>query len=233
MVELVTAELTVSGGSLAPAFFAISPAIILVNEGGISSQPIYETGLEKQYIRLDRLTRLKEIVDGNSVNIYFQKYLQNMCEGIEQAFNSIRDQVDAQQAILDELQQARGLAQQATEIAMKAQSELSIATSAPVPLQVLSAATDGSITIIDHNRDYSGTRVSVDGGVITGLTGGLFYRVYYNDAGREGGAVKYIATQEDVTQAGAIHVVGGVYIPTSDDSVALTITPPGYISALV
>lgn len=202
-------------------------------EGGdIAVGAVLTSTLEVGSLRLDRLQRVQPIVEGSAVNRYFQTAWQKNCEATEAAFAALRDQVNDNTTILEALRATQQVAQQAVETAAQAQAELSIATSAPVPLNVLTATPDGTITIIPHERDYSGARVSVNGGTKTGLTGGLFYRVYYNDAGREGGAVSYIATLDDVTQAGAVHVVGGVRIPAAGEQPATgtPITPPGYVS---
>lgn len=230
-VDLTPRSFAIAGGDIPLAFLAITPAVYVMAGGDVAAGANLSTSLSVGSLRLDRLTRLQAIVEGNVINRYFQGYIQKLCESIERAFAALRDQVNDNTAILAALQQTQQVAQQAVAAAAQAQSEVSIVTSAPVPLDVLTADSSGTITIAAHERDYSGTRVAVNGGTVTGLTGGLFYRVYYNDAGREGGAVTYIATQDVVTQSGAVHVVGGIAIPAAGEPPVegTPISPPGYV----
>lgn len=71
------------------------------------------------------------------------------------------------------------------------------------PLDGLIQATDTAITVETHTRTYSDKTVSVIGAVITTEDDGVTalvptttYHIYYDDGGRQGGAVTFKATQD-------------------------------------
>ncbi len=133
--------------------------------------------------------------------------------------------------ILNEIQAVLAVAQAADAKASSVQTTVSLANSYVEPSSVLSAASDGTITIAAHTRVYGDTSVSVDGGSITGFAQGAFVQVYYDDAAREGGAVSYQGTTSLVSQEGARHIVGGVTIPATGEPPVegQGPRPPGYV----
>jgi hypothetical protein len=69
------------------------------------------------------------------------------------------------------------------------------------PADQLAQATNTTITVESHTRNYSDKQVSVNGGTITteddgvtALTASTLYHLYYDDGARVGGAVSYKAT---------------------------------------
>lgn len=226
-----SALLTMVGGDIRLPITVFESATLSMKGGAIAGGEV-SVGLSKGNLRLDRLTRMDEITAGNSVNQRFQTFWQNHCEAIENADSRQNAQIDTLTEIVAALEVAQNAARQATEIANAAQSDVALSTSSLSPLAVLTADSSGTITIASHSRVYSDKTVSVDGDTIVGLTNGVFYRVYYNDIGREGGAVSYLTTESDLTQTNGVHVVGGATIPLvgAPPSSGSTITPPGYVA---
>lgn len=209
-------ELTLSGGSFAP---------------GPNLSPGVGTALTAV---LDFLFAGEEIVDEHRrPTRRFQQIWEN-------AIGTLKDTVALQGGEIDELQEiyaridtAQATATAAVQTANATQQQINLADSRTDPVSgVLSAASDGTITIAAHNRVYAdGASVAVDGGTVTGQAPGAFVRVYYTDPARSGGAVTYLGTTAEVVQEGETHVVGGVTIPAVGELPASGQPPfpPGFV----
>lgn len=231
------AQLAWTGGdiTLEPVRLGFSSASLAWAGGAIALGANLSTGLTVTKPRLDRLTRGQEYYDGKGrVGIQMQALWQKNVESVENSFGALIDQVAAIQNALDQAQAAQDAAAAAAQTAQTVQSDIELANSYTVPVNGnLTASSTGTITIAAHQRYYSASNtVNMDGGSITGLLEGVFYRVYYNDAAREGGAVTYQASTGDVVQSGTTHVVGAITIPLAGDppSDGIATTPPGFIA---
>ena len=157
---------------------------------------------------------------------------QEAMEKIEDAFAGLTTQVTDLETLLLQVQAAQNLAQAANDNATATRNAQDLANSYTNPTGVLSATSDGTITVAAHSRVYptSGTSVSVNSGSVSGFTSGFYVTVYYVDAGREGGTVTYKATTGAISQEGDTHIVGQVTIPEagSAPSEGTSPTAPGY-----
>jgi hypothetical protein len=199
--------------------------------GSPSLGPNLGSSLAEQFIRLDRLMRGDQIQGSDGVSRRFQSLWQETVEKIERAFEYVNSVNGAQQATLDALTAAQALAASAKQQANATDSNLALVNSKTNPIDgLLTATSDGVITIGAHFREYAdGTSVAVNAGSVTNT--GPFVRVYYMDAARMGGAVTYLATTDEITQTGNVHIVGGVAIPTAGQppSAGIGASPPGYV----
>ena len=64
----------------------------------------------------------------------------------------------------------------------------------PSGLTIAGVASNASITVSAHTRQYASLAKPVQAGTVTGLTYGTTYYVYYDDLKRAGGLVSYAAT---------------------------------------
>jgi hypothetical protein len=215
-----------------------TPYVASFTGGNVSLGVSLETGLLGEDVKLDRHSRGDAIVDKDgSPSMREQIREQRNLEAIEAAFRNQQAQIDTLEVIVAQLQAViNAQAQTAAQVA-SVEADIALANSKTVPVDgLLSATSDGVINISAHDRDYAdgSAPVAVDAGSISGFTEGQFVRVYYLDAAREGGAVSYIGTIDEVTQTGTIHVVGGVTIPMIGDppSTGTGTTPPGYVRTL-
>jgi hypothetical protein len=100
-----------------------------------------------------------------------------------------------------------------------------IANSFTAPTRVLSAAESGgfgSITVANHDRVYSdGLTIDIPGATIAGLLTDTVYMVYYDDIGRTGEAITFVATTDTAeAQAGAgRHSLGRIRTPINASGV--------------
>jgi hypothetical protein len=193
--------------------------------------PNLGSSLAEEFIRLDRLMRGDQIQGSDGVSQRFQRLWQETVEKIERAFEYVNSVNTTQQATLDALTAAQALAASAKQQAEATDSSIALVNSKTNPIDgLLTATSDGVITISAHTRDYAdGASVSVNAGSVTNT--GPFVRVYYMDAARTGGTVTYLATTEEITQTGNVHIIGGVTIPALGDppSEGTGTTPPGYV----
>jgi len=231
------AELSWAGGTatLEPIRLGYTAAAMGWTGGAPTIGPNLSTGIVVTKPRLDRLTRGQEYYDNKGrVGVQMQALWQKNVESVEGAFAGLIDQVSAIQAALDAAQAAQSTATQAAQEVGTLQSEIELANSYAIPVTGnLTASSSGTVTIDAHQRFYTASNiVDVDAGSISGLLEGVFYRIYYMDAAREGGAVVYQAATGDVVQSGATHVVGGVTIPLAGEppSGGVGSSPPGYIT---
>lgn len=152
-------------------------------------------------------------------------------EAIEAAFSALTMQVASNTAILAQIQAAQRLAQAANDNAVSVKTQVDITQSYTDPTSVLTADSTGTITIAAHDRVYGdGTRVAVDAGSASGYVPGDYVSVYYDDAGRTGGAVAYQVTVNAVAQGGVRHVVGSISVPQAGEppSEGGGVPAPGY-----
>lgn len=232
------AQLRWSGGVVAttPLRIDVATASLRWTGGFIVAGPGTGTNLSVTTPKLDRIRRLERIVEPSGVAAQrFQIIWQRSMEAIEGAFAALTQQVADNTALLNEIRATQAIAQAANANAAAVQSTVSLANSYVEPSSVLSASSDGTVTIAAHSRVYGDTSVSVDGGSISGFAEGAFVQVYYDDAAREGGAVTYQGTTALVSQEGARHIVGGVTIPATGEppSEGSGPKPPGYVPPFV
>lgn len=181
---------------------------------------------------LDRLYRLIDKADGETDKQFQrrQQIWQTTMEAIEGAFAALTTQVSDNAALLNRIAYAQDLAQAANTTAAATQSAISIANSYVSPVNVLTAANTGTITIAAHTRYYrvdgSLVSVAVDAGSVSGFAPNNYVTVYYQDSARAGGAVSYTGTIGAVEQGGNTHVVGQVAIPASGEPPATGVTTP-------
>lgn len=186
--------------------------------------------------KLDRAADILPIGEVRNGKIYYtvkeQLRQQRVLEAIEEAFTATNAKVDDNTAILARLTAAEELAQAANDNAAAVSIADALKSSYPSPAGILSASSDGTITIAAHARIYGdGVSVSVDAGTVTGVATGGSQSVYYPDAAREGGVVAYEATPDNVAQSGNIHVLGRIAIPFLGEppSSGSTVPAPGVI----
>lgn len=182
--------------------------------------------------KLDRLQRQMTYFnpDGTPA-VQMQVIWQQSMEAIERAFQGLTGQVGDLEVILSGIQAALDLAQAANDKASETKAQQDITNSYTEPTSVLTANSSGGIQIIAHTRVYGdGTRVSVNGGAISGFQSGDYVSVYYDDAARVGGTVSYQGTTNAIAQAGARHSVGQILIPAAGQtpSTGGGVSPPGY-----
>lgn len=143
--------------------------------------------------------------------------------------------VDAAAAVAD-----AAAAQATADAAMASGSGNSAATnlalSYPDTVSITSTdnGTNADIDITAHNRIYGdATSVAVGADVLTGLTYGTKYYIYYDDPARTGGAVTYVATTSLSTaaQTGNRHTVGSITTAISGGplTVGSRLRPPGTV----
>ena len=190
------------------------------------------TSLSVTRPELNRLTRFEQLTNPDGTpSVRLMAIWQEVMDKIEDAFAALTTQVGDNTTIIAQIQTALALAQAANDNAMEVSARTSLASSYTDPTNVLSATSDGTINIAAHERLYGdGTAASVNAGSVSGFASGAYVTVYYEDAGREGGAVAYQGTTAGVGQEGAIHIVGQVTIPAAGEAPASGsgTTAPGY-----
>lgn len=226
------AQLRWSGGSVSttPLRIDVATGSVRWSGGFVIAGPGTGSSLSVTTPKLDRIMRQERIVQGDMPSQRFQTIWQRSMEAIERAFEALTQQVAENTAITNELRAVLAVAQAADAKATSVQTTVSLANSYVDPSSVITADSDGTITIAAHTRYYGSTGVAVDGGTVSGFGQGEFVQVYYNDAAREGGAVTYYGTTELIAQEGATHLVGGVIIPAMGEPPAegTSPNPPGY-----
>lgn len=229
------AQLAISAGTATfePARFAPTAAVLTLSGQAVAFGNVTAPSYSVTTPKLDRLARGEAILDRDGgPSVRFQLLWQQTMQAIEDAFAALTLQVGDNTSVLAAIQNALNLATAANDNAVEAISIVNIANSFTEPSSVLTASSDGTITVAPHTRVYgNGARVSVDGGTISGFSPGQFVRVYYDDAARDGGAVEYHGATADVVQQGNRHVVGGVEIPAlgAVDQSGTGVIPPGWV----
>lgn len=222
---------------MTPVRLSYGAATLIFGGGNVTLGPNMGFNLTGQDIRLDRLMRAVPIGGPDGPSMQFQAFWQKHCQSIEAAFRGQQGQIDTLEEVVEGLKAAQQAAAQANQKAESIDSSVTLANSKTDPVDgILSASSDGTVTIAAHSRVYtysSGVVVTVpvNAGAVSGFAQGSFVRIYYMDAAREGGAVAYQGTTAEVTQTGDTHVVGGVTIPAagSPPSSGTGTTPPGYV----
>jgi hypothetical protein len=213
---LTPAQLRWTGRALATSheIDTLTPASLRWNGGAL-----LETGdipaLSLVIPKLDNLTRFDDITaNGGPPSQRFQRIWQDAMQAITNAFEAVNDRDSNQEAILASIQAAMTLAQAANDTAQTTAVADALAKSYVSPLNIISATSGGVITISAHTRIYGdGSSVAVNGGSVSGFAPSSYVQIYYDDAGRSGGAVTYQGTMSVIAQEGARHIVGGVTIP--------------------
>lgn len=190
------------------------------------------TSLAPITLKLDRMQRQASYFDAQGrPTAQMQLLWQRHCEALEQFADRISQQVTDNSNLIAQILAANALATAANATANAVQQASALAGSYPDPVGVLSADNTGAITIASHTRRYlDGTSASVDAGSLSGFANGAFVTVFYEDAGREGGAVTYQGTTGATSQEGNRHIVGSVTIPQAGDPPASGNSPtaPGF-----
>lgn len=189
--------------------------------------------------RLDRLGPL------DNPDARFRFLWQKMCEKVEEAFDQLAERVTDIEDLLEATAAAQAAADNANAAADAVTSASALGSSyvSGVTISASDAGTNVTITISAHTRHYpqvDGTTVdvAVGAGSILGLSYTTDYYIYYDDAGRTGGAVSYLSTTSEATaaQTGARHTVGLVTTPAAAGAAtggSYTRPPgPGQISRL-
>lgn len=229
------ATLTISGGEarFQPNRFTGDPARLIITVGNVSAGPQTSGGTVVTAPDLDRLQRLVKYFnpDGTATPKMVLDW-QNTMEAIEAALAGLTGQVTDLTAIVNRLAAAEALAAAANDTANASANNISITNSYTDPVSVLTASSDGVITIAAHTRIYGdGVSVAVNGGSVSGFAQGAYVSVFYDDAARQGGAVSYQGTTDLVAQSGSTHSVGQISIPYagSPPSSGGGVSPPGYV----
>lgn len=182
---------------------------------------------------LDRLNRQTQYVNPDgTVTMQFQLLWQRFAEAIEAAFGGLTGQVGDLTTLVQQIQAAQALAQAANDNAVSAKSQQDITNSYTNPTSVLTASSDGTISIAAHSRVYGdGRSVPVNAGSLSGFAPGDYVSVFYDDSARAGGAVSYQGTTNAIAQSGDRHSVGQIAIPQAGSPPATGggVTAPGYV----
>lgn len=239
MPDVVTpARLRWTGAALIdePAFEFLTPARLRWTGALVSDGPTSNLSDSPNIPKLDTQKRqipIGEVRDGKVyVTAQEQNRQQNYRDAIQDAFRGQQGQITDLATIVARLEAAEAQAAAATAQAAETAAADALARSYIEPSDVLAASSAGEITITAHTRVYgNGASVSVNGGSLSGWAPGQFVQVYYDDAGRTGGAVSYQGTTDVIAQQGARHIVGGVAIPQPGQPASSggTAPPPGYV----
>lgn len=180
----------------------------------------------------------------------FERYWDETLNQIEKTLNAILDiptiqaAVTAAQEAADTAQAAAATAQTAADTAQDQTSAQAAETSlvnsyvSGFTGALITATSEGAVTIVNHTRVYGDSVLNPDASVTgntisTTAVPGDIVRVYYNDPARTGGAVSYLYTVDSVSpppvQTGNTHSVGAVEIPVSGSIDGKPIRSPGYI----
>lgn len=235
--------MVISGGEvgLTPVRLSYGTAQLILGGGSVSLGPDFQSDLSAKVVRLDRYQRAVPIVDKNgNPTMQEQAANQRNLEAIEAAFAAQGQQIELLTTIVTGLQEAQAAAALANQGVATLNAGVSLSSSRTEPVDgLLSATSDGVVTISAHSRVYTSgsieTSATVNAGSVSGFAPGTFVRVFYMDAARTGGAVTFQGTAAEVTQTGDTHVVGGVTIPEagSPPSDGQGTTPPGYVRKFV
>lgn len=235
MPDVVTpVQLQWSGGGLveSPAVDFVTPALRRWIGGSLLDGDQSGVSTLVTTPELDRLTRFDDLIEGGNPTVRFMGIWQEAMEKIEEAFLGLTGQVTDLTAIVNRLAAAEALAQAAKDESASTTSKQDLADSYTNPTSVSSFSNTGTVTIDAHQRVYpiSGTSVAVDGGSVSGFSEGDYVTVYYNDVGREGGAVTYIGTTNAVAQTDGKHIVAQGRIPAAGNPPSGGTSPsgPGY-----
>lgn len=229
------ATIGIAGGAATfiPARFSATTAALRIVGGTAGFTIGGETAVSVTTPRLPRLERQQSYFDKDGrATAEMQLRWQRAMEAIETAFAAVDVRDDNQDSILARLAATEAQVAAAQEQSAATAAADALAKSYPTPSDLLSASSSGTITITAHTRVYGdGTSVLVNAGSVSGFAQGSYVQVYYDDAGRAGGAVSYQGTLELISQTGARHIIGGVSIPLAGSPPVdgFPPFPPGYV----
>lgn len=217
-VAVVPAQFEIEWGQVAttPARLTASPARLRLTMGGVYAGVNIEIGSATSVPKLNRLHARERLHNPDGTPSHrFMAIWQEQAVKTEEAFQALVGQVTDLEAIVRRIEEAFAKAQAAEDAANDVRDKQDLADSYPDPATVVTFANDGSAAIAAHHRIYpiTGGRKPVDGGSISGFAPGDYVTVYYNDPGKEGGAVSYIGTTDAVAQTDGRHIVGQGTIP--------------------
>ena len=201
-------------------------------------------------LKLPRLpTGFKLINSDGSPTNAFQLWWQNIAGQLETNINAIQAALEAADIAIAAAESAQNAADAADAAAIAAQAAADAATTANQQTAAeqslansgvvneaapLTANLAGNITVADHQRIYGNPTlnptVAVDGDVIgTAYPSDETVYVFYDDPTRAGGAVSYLTSNDpaDALQAGNLHSIGVVTIPSSGTSTGTYTRPSG------
>lgn len=120
-----------------------------------------------------------------------------------------------------------------------ASRSVEVSNSWPSGLTITGVASNASVTISAHTREYPSGAKSMQAGTVTGQTYGAVAYVYFDDATRNGGLVTYAATSSyeaafPTASNPNRHFVGKVTMPANAGASNTTGTParpPGWAGA--
>jgi hypothetical protein len=220
-------RLTLTGNDieLHPARLSYTTASLSLSGGSISFSGAGVVSTSVSAIRLDRLRKLQggESNNRGSASLeQFRRFYNDNSGKTEDAVAALVTAVTDIQAALDTATQAQQSAQEANTTANAVKAQDALKDSYTSPVGVLSAASDGEVTIAAHDRVYTDgdmTTVAVNSGSVSGFSEGDYVYVTYLDADRAGGAVTYSGTTSSsgIAQVGNMHIVGTVTIPAAGD----------------
>lgn len=182
-------------------------------------------------VRLGRLERTAPIVDGRNPHPKFQHDYQRNVETTEAAIRALtKGQINLTNIVQGLLEAQRAISEVRSEAAastaaVQAQNTYNRVRDSYADENVLSASNEAgicTILIAAHNRNYLDPQesVPVNGGSVAALGAATTYFVGYEDPDLDGGAVTFIATQneEDVTASQSrpfMHKIGVITTPTN------------------
>lgn len=226
------ARLAFTGGetSFSPKRFSATRARLSFTGGQAIFAVGGATALSVTVPKLNRLHAREQMTNPDGTPTQRQMAMtQETAERIEEAFRALTTQVNDNTQLLNQVLAAQNLARAANDNVVAVDRRTSLAQSYTDPVDILTAASDGTVTIAAHERVYfdaARTRISVDGGTVTGQSG--YVTIYYVDAARLGGAVAYVGTSNPIAQEGNTHIAGSVEIPASGTNTGGGVTAPGY-----
>lgn len=234
MPSIAPAQATWAGQTQRLALAKYTPAIATWTGQTQVAGPNY-VGSTITKPRLDRLSYDERVAGPDGmVSINFQRKYQDNVQETEKTIGELIDTVAALQLAYTEIAKANSTAKQAQASADGAMRETELLGSVINPISVLQATTDGVVTIADHNREYSASRVvSVTGATLSDVYApGQVVRPYYIDNEQTGGAVTWLAATGEtvISQTDGFHLVGAVRIPEtgSPPSTGAPSYPSGY-----
>jgi hypothetical protein len=211
--------LALTGGEFfpEPIRFTYTPGALSLTGGSFTAGPNLSSNLSADIAAiLDNLFASEAIVDKEGrPTRRFQQIWENTINGIKDILTSQSLSITELQAIYAGINTAQATATTAVQSAQDTERRRGHEGSYTSPVGVLSAASDGTITIVAHDRYYldQSAPVAVNSGTVSGFAPGDSVTVYYVDAARAGGAVNYQGTTSAVAQTGDTLVVGQVAVP--------------------
>lgn len=219
-VAVVPAQFEIEWGAVStvPARLTTAPLALRLTMGTVLAGTDIDINSQASVPNLNRLHAREHLHNPDGTPSHrFMAIWQEQATKTEEAFASLTGQVSDLETLVRRIEEAFNKAQAAQDAANDVRDKQDLADSYPDPASVVTFANDGTATVAAHHRKYpiSGGRVSVDGGSVSGFTAGQYVTVYYNDPGKEGGAVTYLGTTEAIAQSDGRHIVGQGTIPSA------------------